>query len=250
MTTYTLAISNLTHVEVGYQPPLLAGDAFARGLIIGTTQNARIAPNQLYGIYSSLDAVKADYSDQAPEYRIAQQYFAQIPRPKDLMIATSTVPESALTDMSDFADGAEFVNKITFSKGNLEQKFLEANLQPELPHYRIRIEMAIIGTLATNTAIYHELDFEWQLGDFAAFYNQTTKAGESINLNDFVMLGVFDPSPENISVTLIHPDPGVQVFVRFRGINFKVEDVNLSSTVIPSAAFKAADGVIKFALHS
>ena len=88
MATYTLPISSLTHVEIGYQPPLLAGDSFARGLIVGSSSHNRSAANQFYGIYKTIDAVAADYGDQVPEYLIAKQYFAQIPHPKDIMIAT------------------------------------------------------------------------------------------------------------------------------------------------------------------
>lgn len=88
MTAYTLPVSMLVNVNVAYQPPLLQPDVFGRGLIIGSSSNARVAPNELYGIYSSIDAVKADYGVEAPEYKIAKRYFAQIPRPKDVMITT------------------------------------------------------------------------------------------------------------------------------------------------------------------
>ena len=89
MTAYTLPVSMLVNVNVAYQPPLLQPDAFGRGLIIGSSSNGRVeGPNQLYGIYSSIDAVKADYGVEAPEYLIAKRYFEQVPRPKDVMIAT------------------------------------------------------------------------------------------------------------------------------------------------------------------
>ena len=103
MSTFTLPISQLTNVEIGTQIPLLANEYFARGLIIGQSANARDNSNQLYGIYRSLDAVKADYGVEVPEYLIAKQYFAQDPRPKDIMIATvnhATAGEGGATGLS------------------------------------------------------------------------------------------------------------------------------------------------------
>lgn len=87
MTTYTLPISMLVNVNLAYQAPLKQPVQFGRALIIGSTVNAR-GEDSLYGIYNNIDGVKADYGVEAPEYLIAQNYFRQIPRPKDIMIAT------------------------------------------------------------------------------------------------------------------------------------------------------------------
>ncbi|MCH7305624.1 DUF3383 domain-containing protein [Acinetobacter sp. NIPH 1869] len=87
MTTYTLPVSTLVNVNLAYQAPLLQPVQFGRALIIGTSGNGR-GENSLYGIYNNIDAVKADYGMEAPEYEIARRYFQQIPRPKDIMIAT------------------------------------------------------------------------------------------------------------------------------------------------------------------
>lgn len=97
MSVYTLPVYMLVNVNVAYQPPLLQPDVFGRGLIIGSSPNGRMAPNQLYGIYSSIDAVKADYGVEANEYLIAKRYFEQVPRPKDVMIATVGEPQPQLT---------------------------------------------------------------------------------------------------------------------------------------------------------
>lgn len=88
----TLPINMLVNVSIEYQPKLLSRDAFNRLLIVGaTTPTGRETDT---GIYTSIDGVKLDYGVEAPEYKIAQKYFAQNPKPRDLMIATVT----ALTD--------------------------------------------------------------------------------------------------------------------------------------------------------
>jgi len=84
----TLPIQLVVGANILLNPPLLGTDPFGRGLVIGSSTNARTAPNELFGIYRSPEAVKEDYGVEAPEYRIALRYFAQIPRPKSLMIAT------------------------------------------------------------------------------------------------------------------------------------------------------------------
>mgnify|MGYP002652877500 CR=1 FL=1 len=88
MTTYTMPISMLINVNLSYQAPLLQPVNFGRALIIGSSENDRDAANELFGIYNTIDAVKADYGVEAPEYAIAKRYFQQNPRPKDIMIAT------------------------------------------------------------------------------------------------------------------------------------------------------------------
>lgn len=93
MSVFTLPVSMLVNVSVGYQPPLMRPDAFGRGLIIGSSPNGRQAPNEKYGIYSSIDAVQADYGVEAQEYLIAKRYFEQLPKPKDVMIYTVGEPQ-------------------------------------------------------------------------------------------------------------------------------------------------------------
>lgn len=88
----TLPINMLVNVSIEYQAKLLSRDAFNRLCIVGATvPNARGTDS---GIYTTLDGVKLDYGVEAAEYKIAQKYFAQSPRPRDVMIATVT----ALTD--------------------------------------------------------------------------------------------------------------------------------------------------------
>lgn len=86
----TLPIQLVVSASILLAPPLLGTDPFGRGLLIGSSENSRTEPDELFAIYRSPEAVKADYGVETPEYRIAQRYFAQIPRPKSLMIATVT----------------------------------------------------------------------------------------------------------------------------------------------------------------
>ena len=150
MTNFTLPISLMTNVEIGYQPPLLSGDAFGRGLIVGNSQNNRAAPNQLYGIYTTLDAVKADYNEQASEYQIAKQYFAQSPRPKDVMIAT-VMPQALQQNLTAFScAGADF--QVSFADSNLTPASnvrIQAviSVTDQVTHYDYEINL---GTSYTN----------------------------------------------------------------------------------------------------
>lgn len=81
----TLPINMLVNVNIDYQAKLLSRDAFNRLCIIGSTTNSRGTPS---GIYTSVDGVKLDYGVEAKEYKLAKKYFAQNPRPRDVMIAT------------------------------------------------------------------------------------------------------------------------------------------------------------------
>lgn len=96
----TLPINMLVNVSIEYQAKLLSRDAFNRLLIVGSTVNSRTTDT---GIYNSLDGVKLDYGVEADEYKIAQKYFAQNPKPRDLMIATVaalTEPLAAITEVA------------------------------------------------------------------------------------------------------------------------------------------------------
>lgn len=96
----TLPINMLVNASIEYQAKLLSRDAFNRLLIVGSTVNARATAS---GIYTSIEGVKIDYGVEAPEYKIAQKYFAQNPKPRDLMIATVTAltnPLAAITEVA------------------------------------------------------------------------------------------------------------------------------------------------------
>lgn len=84
----TLPISLAVRVALGLQPTLLQRVNFGRGLIVGASTNSRGTPQ---GIYKNLNGVKEHYAINTPEYLAAQKYFAQVPRPKDVMIATRDV---------------------------------------------------------------------------------------------------------------------------------------------------------------
>ena len=81
----TLPINMLVNVSIEYQAKLLSRDAFNRMCIIGSTVNTRTTP---YGIYTTLAGVGLDYAETANEYKIAKKYFAQNPKPRDVLIAT------------------------------------------------------------------------------------------------------------------------------------------------------------------
>lgn len=86
MANITLPIKMLVDVAVDYTPKLLQRDDFGRLCIIGSSETTRETP---IGIYADLNGVANDYADDTKEYQIAKNYFAQIPRPKTLMIATA-----------------------------------------------------------------------------------------------------------------------------------------------------------------
>ena len=81
----TLPLDMLITVNLDYQPKLLSLDSMNRLLIIGSSVSASTEDRN---VYTTLSAVQADFGVEAPEYLIAKSYFLQIPKPKDLMIAT------------------------------------------------------------------------------------------------------------------------------------------------------------------
>lgn len=97
----TLPIKMLVNVNIEYQARLLGRDAFNRPCIIGSSANSR---DTLSGIYTNADGVKEHYGVEAAEYKIAKLYFAQNPKPRDLMIATI---DAALSELEGIAAVAE-----------------------------------------------------------------------------------------------------------------------------------------------
>ena len=83
----TLPINMLVNVDIEYQAKLLSRDSFNRLCIVGSSPNSRNTPS---GIYTSTEGVKKDYGVEANEYKIAKAYFAQNPKPRDLMITSSS----------------------------------------------------------------------------------------------------------------------------------------------------------------
>lgn len=103
--TLTLPINMLVNVNIEYQAKLLSRDAFNRLCIVGSSANSR---GTLSGIYVNADAVKEDYGVEANEYKIAKLYFAQNPKPRDLMIATveeTLTPLEAIEEVSNHTLG-------------------------------------------------------------------------------------------------------------------------------------------------
>lgn len=86
----TLPVQLAVNVNISLLASLAQRVNFGRGLIVGSTPNAR---GTLYGIYTTLDAVREDYGVTASEYLVAQKYFAQLPKPRDVMIATVDLGE-------------------------------------------------------------------------------------------------------------------------------------------------------------
>lgn len=83
----TLPITLAVRVALGQQVQALALTPFGRGLIVGSSTNTRPGA-AVTGIYTSITAVGEHYGSTTPEYEAAARYFAQVPRPRDLMIAT------------------------------------------------------------------------------------------------------------------------------------------------------------------
>lgn len=81
----TLPINMLVNVSIEYQAKLLSRDAFNRMCIIGSSTNTR---GTSHGIYTTLAGVGGDYAESTSEYKIAKKYFAQNPKPRDVLIAT------------------------------------------------------------------------------------------------------------------------------------------------------------------
>jgi hypothetical protein len=135
----TLPIQTVVSVGATTTPPLLGTDPFGRGLIIGSSANARVAPNVLYGIYHSTEGVKADYGLEAPEYKIAKRYFAQIPTPKSVMIATVDAAAAVPTASFYFDNNAQSL-ALTPNDGDVLAVTVNGTLFNSLP-YLIEIDI-------------------------------------------------------------------------------------------------------------
>lgn len=81
----TLPIEMLVNVDVDYQPSFLSKENFNRLCVIGSSANTRGTDT---GVYASLDGVAQHYDETTAEYKIAKNLFSQIPRPRNIMIAT------------------------------------------------------------------------------------------------------------------------------------------------------------------
>lgn len=81
----TLPISMLINVDLDYQPTFIRDGNFGRLCIIGNSTNTR---GTQIGVYYNLAGVADHYAESTNEYKIATKLFAQIPRPKQVMIAT------------------------------------------------------------------------------------------------------------------------------------------------------------------
>lgn len=81
----TLPIKMLINVDVNYKPVFIRDGTFNRLCIIGKSENTRGTPA---GVYTNIAGVAEDYEASTNEYKIATKLFSQIPRPRQVMIAT------------------------------------------------------------------------------------------------------------------------------------------------------------------
>lgn len=88
-----LSVSRLISVQTVFSPLAAARRGFGTLLIAG--DSPVISPAERMRVYTSLDAVAADFGVSAPEYYGAALYFGQSPRPAQLMIGrwfSSAIP--------------------------------------------------------------------------------------------------------------------------------------------------------------
>lgn len=166
----TLPIQLVVSASILLAPPLLGTDPFGRGLLIGSSVNNRTAPNELFAIYRSPEAVKADYGVETPEYRIAQRYFAQIPRPKSLMIATvesgsttaSFIYNVELPDNHLVPQVGDTLTVVVNGQSYITAAFSEVSPSAEI---WVRDELAVIGQAAgfTVSLDINGVDHTWTL---------------------------------------------------------------------------------------
>ena len=80
----SLPVSNLVRVSINLSPLAAAKRSFGVLMIAGDSNV--ISGLERFRIYTTIDAVAADFGTSAPEYKAAALYFGQTPKPKTLMI--------------------------------------------------------------------------------------------------------------------------------------------------------------------
>lgn len=80
----SLSVSNLVRVAINLSPQAAAVRSF--GVLMVAGDSAVINPLERYRTYSNMEEVAADFSSTDPEYKAANLYFGQTPKPSTLMI--------------------------------------------------------------------------------------------------------------------------------------------------------------------
>lgn len=106
----TLPITNVINVAISRQTVFPTGPGFGTLLIVGPDTTGVIPLVERARSYSSIDAVGADFATSTEEYKAAQAYFSQNPRPTRVVIgvrdATATTGNhgaelTAIRDVND-----------------------------------------------------------------------------------------------------------------------------------------------------
>lgn len=99
-----LATENIVNVNITRQTQLPSAPGFGRLCIVAPSTTGVITLGERARVYSSIDAVAADFATTTEEYKAAAAYFAQSPRPVDLMIAVRDVGETITDELSAIVD--------------------------------------------------------------------------------------------------------------------------------------------------
>ncbi|GFM38000.1 DUF3383 domain-containing protein [Desulfovibrio psychrotolerans] len=112
----TLSVDRVVRVSVNLQPKAAQRRNFGVLCIAGSSDV--IMPNERIRYYTGIDGVANDFGVDAPEYKAAELFFSQTPRPYILGIGRwikadtpayligGTVTQTAVSDWSGIADGA------------------------------------------------------------------------------------------------------------------------------------------------
>lgn len=99
-----LATENIVNVNITRQTQLPTAPGFGRLCIVGPSSTGVITLGERARVYSSIEGVAADFSTTDEEYKAAAAYFAQNPRPVDLMIAVRDTAEPIGDEMNLIVD--------------------------------------------------------------------------------------------------------------------------------------------------
>lgn len=188
----TLPISRLIDVSVVLSPLAAQAQDLDTLLALGDTDVIDVV--ERLRTYTTLDQVSADFGTSAPEYFVAQLYFSQVPKPKQLKLGrwaqspTSgklvCAPLSAANQLiaawTAIADGGFQLN--VNGVGPQILNGLDFSAVTNLNGVADVLNAALAGAVVTYNAVYRRFEFESATtGDGSAISFLATAAGTDIS---------------------------------------------------------------------
>ena len=161
----TVPVSRIVNVTVLVAAAAPAAPTFSRGLCVGSS--ARLPVYDRLRLYDDILGVGADFQTSDEEYKFAQVYFGQSPKPKELMIgrrllaATSGTLRSGVhsVTLTDFTAVTHGGFDISLDGTNHPISALDLHTAVNLPGVAAIIQTALNAALTGTTCAYDGTNF-------------------------------------------------------------------------------------------